>query len=63
MKQLERIAYGSHGQGALVKFDDGPNWISYFNVHGKEHRQSTGTSNFKQARKKHKENLDMLRDM
>ena len=25
-KLIERVKFGSHGQGSLAKYDDGPNW-------------------------------------
>jgi integrase len=59
-KLIERVRFGSHGQGSLAKFSDGPNWISIYCVRGKEHRQSTGTADLKIARRVHKQRLDEL---
>jgi len=52
-KQLECVKFGSHGQGSLRKFADPDQWISCYHVNGKEHRESTKTSDFKAARRFH----------
>ena len=57
---IERVKFGSHGQGSLAKYDDGPNWISIYCTRGREHRESTGTPDLKLARRFHKQRLDEL---
>ena len=59
-KLIERVKFGSHGQGSLAKYDDGPNWYSLYCVRGKEHRQSTGTADIKLARRIHRQRLDEI---
>ena len=50
-KAVERVRFGSHGQGSLVKYADGPNWYSCYSVRGKEHRESSGSPDMKVARR------------
>ena len=50
-KQVECVKYGSHRQGSLRKLADSDQWISCYHVNGKEHRESTKTSDFKAARR------------
>jgi len=57
---IDRVKFGSHGQGSLAKYDDGPNWISIYCTRGREHRESTGTPDLKLARRFHKQRLDEL---
>jgi integrase len=57
MKVTERKTYG-YGKGSLVKFDDGPNWYACYSVNGKEHRESTKTSDEKKAKRFLKQKLD-----
>jgi hypothetical protein len=57
---VQRVRYGSRGQGSLVRHDDSPNWFSCYYVHGKEHRESTGTPDLKKARSWHKAKLDEI---
>jgi len=59
-KLIERVKFGSHGQGSLAKYDDGPSWYSLYCVRGKEHRQSTGTADIKLARRIHRQRLDEI---
>jgi integrase len=55
---VERVRYGKRCDGALVKFDDSPRWISCLYVAGVEHRESTRTTDLKAARRFHKQKLD-----
>jgi integrase len=59
-KVLQRMAYGKRGEGCLVLFDDSANWVSVYSHHGKEHRESTKTSDLKAAKKAHKVTLDKI---
>ena len=60
-KVLQRIRYSEkRGEGALVLFDDSANWVSVYSHHGREHRESTKTSDLKQAKRAHKVTLDKL---
>ena len=60
MKIIERIRYGSRGQGSLIKYEDSSRWVSCYYVNGVEHRESTETSDFKKARAWHKSKLDEI---
>src|SRR5207245_4486638 len=60
MKIIERKRYGSRGEGSLVRYDGVENWYSVYCAHGKEIRQTTGTADFKAAKKFHKGVLDAL---
>jgi hypothetical protein len=51
MKIIERKRYGSRGEGSLVRYDGVENWYSVYCAHGKEIRQTTGTADFKTAKK------------
>ena len=59
-RRVESVPYGSHGQGALVRFDNSPNWFSVYSVRGREHVESTRTGDLKKARRFHKQRLDEL---
>lgn len=59
-KVVERVRFGSHDQGSLVKYDDGPNRYSCYSVRGKEHRESSGSPDVKAARRFHRQRLDEL---
>ena len=56
----ERVKMGGRGQGSLLKYDNSPNWVSAFYVHGRERRESTGTVDLKAARRIHKQKLDAV---
>jgi integrase len=58
MKALERVRLGGRGQGTLARFEGSPNWVFCHYVHGTERRESTGTSDFKLARRVAKQKLD-----
>ena len=60
MKIIERIRYGSRGQGSLIKYEDSSRWVSCYYVNGVEHRESAETSDFKKARAWHKSKLDEI---
>jgi integrase len=54
---VERVRYGSRGQGTLIRYDDSPNWFSCYYANGKEHRESTGHPDLKKARAWHRKKL------
>ena len=54
MKIIERIRYGSRGQGSLIRYKDSSRWVSCYYHDGVEHRESTETSDLKKARAWHK---------
>jgi integrase len=56
----ESIPFGSHGQGALRKFDDSPNWVYCYHQGGKERRESSRTPDLKAARRFAKARLDEI---
>src|SRR5262245_44760259 len=58
MKALERIRIGARGQGTLAKFEGSPNWVFCHYVRGSEHRESTGTPDFRLARRFARQKLD-----
>jgi integrase len=58
MKAPERIRMGGRGQGSLAKFEGSPNWVFCHRVHGREHRESSGTPDLKAARRFAKQKLD-----
>jgi integrase len=58
--QIERVMFGGRGQGSLTKYSNSPYYFSCYRVHGKEHRESTGTPDQKSARRIHKQKLDAL---
>ena len=60
MRIIERKRFGSRGQGTLVRYKGVDNWYSCYSSHGKEVRQSTGTADFKAAKKFHRGVLDAL---
>jgi integrase len=49
MKVIERESRG-RGKGSLVRYEGVANWTACFYANGREHRESTGTSDLKQAR-------------
>ncbi len=57
MKIVERESKG-RGKGSLVRYEGVANWTACFYAGGKEHRESTGTSDVKQARAWLKAKLD-----
>jgi len=59
-KIIERVKFGKRGEGCLVRYDDSANWLSLYSHHGKEHRETTGQSDLKAAKKIHKALLDSL---
>jgi integrase len=58
--QIERVMFGGRGQGSLTKYSNSPHYFSCYRVHGKEHRESTGTPDLKAARRIHKQKLDAV---
>ena len=60
MKVIERVRYGSRGQGSLIRYEGVANWYSCYGVHGKEVRESTEAADLKTARRVHKRLLDQL---
>jgi integrase len=60
MAQIERVMFGGRGQGSLTRYSNSPFWFSCYRLHGKEHRESTGTPDLKTARRIHKAKLDAL---
>ncbi len=60
MKIVETIRYGARGQGALIKFEGSAHWYSRHFARGKEHVESTGTSDLKRARRFHRQKLDEI---
>ncbi len=60
MKIIERKRFGSRGEGSLIRYAGVENWYSVYCAHGKEIRQTTGTADFKAAKKFHKGVLDAL---
>src|SRR5438093_863368 len=60
MKLVERVRFGSRGQGSLILLEGSRNWISCYFAHGKEHRESTGTDDLKKAKRFHKQKLDEI---
>lgn len=60
MRAVERVRYGARGQGALVRFVGSSNWVSVYCVRGKEHRESTKTSDLKKAKRFHRQKLDEI---
>src|SRR5438094_907396 len=57
---VERKRFGSRGQGALIRFDTSANWYTRYSVRGKEHVESTGTSDYKKAVRFHRQKLDEI---
>jgi integrase len=60
MAEIERLMYGGRGQGSLTRYSNSPFWFSCLRVHGTEHRESTGASDLKTARRIHKQKLDAI---
>ena len=58
--EIERVRFGGRGQGSLTRYNSSPNWFSCYRQNGKEHRESTGTSDLKTARRIHKQKLDAI---
>lgn len=59
--QVSALVKGGRGRGRLVKFAGSVNWIScYYASDGKEHRESTRTSDEKVALRIHKAKLDQI---
>jgi integrase len=60
MKVVERVRFGSRGQGCLIRYA-GAAWYSNYFVAGQgEVRESTGETDFKRARAFHKRRLDQV---
>ena len=57
---VERVKYGSRGQGSLIRYKDSQHWVSCYRVGGVEHRETTETPNIKKARAWHKNKLDEI---
>jgi integrase len=57
---VERVRYGSRGQGSLIKYDASPYWFSCYYADGTEHRESTGCTDLKKAKTRHRRKLDEL---
>jgi integrase len=60
MKIIERELYGKRGEGSLVRYEGVATWFSVYCQRGTEHRRTTGKTDLKAAKKKHKEFLDKL---
>jgi hypothetical protein len=60
MKIIERVPYGDRGEGALVHYEGVATRYSVYHQRGVEHRRTTGKTDLKAARKKHREFLDKL---
>jgi len=60
MKVVQRVRFGSRGQGTLIKLSGSQNWISCYCVRGKEHRESTGTPDLRLAKRAHRRLLDRV---
>lgn len=58
MRVIERVLYGSRGQGSLIRYAGVENWYSAYYAHGKEVRESTETPVLKIARRVHRQRLD-----
>jgi integrase len=57
---VERVRYGSRGQGSLIKYAQSPFWTSCYYVNGKEHRESTECLDLKKAKSWHRKKLDQI---
>jgi integrase len=60
MKIIERVTYGKRGEGSLVRYEGVATWFSVYCQRGQEHRRTTAKTDFKAAKKAHKEFLDKL---
>jgi len=60
MKIIERVPYGERGEGCLIRYEGVAPWYSIYHQRGLEHRRTTGKTDLKAARKKHREFLDKL---
>ena len=60
MKIVERVRFGSRGQGTLIRLEGSANWFSCYCVRGKEHRESTGAFDLKVAKRVHRQLLDKI---
>ena len=61
MKVIERVRYGIRGQGSLIRYEGVASWYSaYYDVRGKEMRESTETDDFKVARRFHRQRLEEI---
>ena len=58
MKVIERVRYGSRGQGSLIRYEGVANWYSVYWVNGTEVRETTETTDLKAARRFHKQKLE-----
>src|SRR5215813_10089001 len=58
MKVIERVRYGSRGQGSLIRYEGVANWYSVYWVNGREVRETTETTDFKAAKRFHKQKLE-----
>src|SRR5262249_46352603 len=60
MKVIERVRYGSRGQGSLIRYEGVANWYSVYWVNGTEVRETTETTDLKAARRFHELYFDGL---
>jgi integrase len=60
MKIVERIRYGSRGQGSLIKYAGVAMWMSCYYLRGVEHRESTKHADLKKARAWHRQKLEQI---
>jgi integrase len=60
VKIVDRVRYGERGQGCLVRYEGVATWFSVYHQRGVEHRRTTGKTDIKAARKKHREFLDKV---
>lgn len=59
-RTMKLIGFSPVAAGALIKFSASANWYSRYCVRGKEHVETTGTPDFKKARKFHRQKLDEI---
>ena len=60
MKIIERVTYGKRGEGSLVRYEGVATWFSVYCQRGQERRRTTAKTDFKEAKKAHREFLDKL---
>ena len=60
MKVVERVRFGGHGQGSLIRYEGSDIWHSAYCVRGKEHRESTRTQDLRLAKRVHRHLLDKV---
>jgi integrase len=60
MRVIQRVKYGVRGQGSLIKRESSANWLFAYCVRGREHEDSTGSPDIKQARRFAKDKLEKI---